>query len=89
MIADPPLRYVTADIGLPSDEIHAYFITTVYDYEARISRSVGYFMKSSSHRPMIKSRRVQLFTLPSPDALPKLDYVGRLNARLIALYFAV
>lgn len=33
---------------------------------------------------MIKSRREQLFTLLPLDALPKLDYAGRLNARLIA-----
>lgn len=33
------LRNVTADIGLASDEIHAYFITTVYDCRARITIS--------------------------------------------------
>jgi len=33
------LQNVTADIGLLSDEIHAYFITTIYDCEARISIS--------------------------------------------------
>lgn len=33
------LLNVTADIGLPSGEIHACFITAVYDCEARISIS--------------------------------------------------
>lgn len=34
------LRNITADIEIPSNEIHAYFITTVREYEFRVSRTV-------------------------------------------------
>ena len=77
------LRNVTADIGLPSDEIHAYFITTVYDCEAHISINwIFYEVVFPSADDKISTQE-QLFTFLSLDALPKLNYVGRLNPRLI------
>lgn len=82
------LRNVTADIGLPSGEIHAYFITTVYDCAARISISWIFYEVVFPSAAMIKSRRDQLFT---PGRLYsstlrteiRLD-AAQLNARLIA-----
>lgn len=78
------LRNVTADIGLPSDEIHAYFITTVYDCGAHISISwIFYEVVFPSADDKISARE-RLFTFLSLNAPPKLVYVGRLKARLIA-----